>query len=264
MHNQTRYCLILTAVVFAFNATAQAGSVDGWTGTREVRGSFGILIGTAGSDPRAAALVQTEMKGFIVQGTVVLKQVRASEDSILFQGTSKGLLFMQHKASVLEGQAAASEQVCSGTFDNGEFLLEIFPREREYQVQFSGEVPACAITTKYAASKWMASLFAKWYDEYRKLGEPWELFGADLKAARDQLALFSVPEKKNESITFSAAAAPEMRMEATSGFPVMHFYPLPEKKTEIIGSGKMQLTVSTSIFPTVVTTEAQWSLRATK
>jgi hypothetical protein len=264
MHNQAGYYLILTAVVFAFNTTAQAGSVDGWTGTREVRGSFGILIGTAGSDPRAAALVQTEMKGFIVQGTVVLKQVRASEDSILFQGTSKGLLFMQHKASVLKGQAAANEQVCSGTFDNGEFLLEILPREREYQVQFSGEVPECAVTTKYPAFKWMASLFAKWYDEYRTLGEPWGPFAAELKAARDNLASFSASEKRNEPVTFSAAAAPEMRTDATSSFPVMHFYPLPETKTGIIGSGKMQLTVSTSVFPTVVTTEAQWSLRTSK
>ncbi len=263
MHTQTVRCLTLTAVVFAFNAAAQAGSADDWARTREVRGSFGILSGTAGSDPRAEALVHSEMS-FIVQGTVMLKQVRASDDSILFRGTSKGLLFMQHRAAVLAGQAAASEQVCSGTFDNGEFLLEIFPREGEYQVQFSGEAPACAATTKFPAFQRMSSLFAKWYDEYQKLGEPWEPFAAELKAARDNIASFSASEKRNESITFSATAVPDMKKDPKSDFPVMHFYPLSPSATKLMGSGKVQLTVSTSVFPSVVTTEAKWSLQAVK
>lgn len=164
---------------------------------------------------------------------------------------------MQHKAAVLEGQAAASEQLCSGEFSNGDFLVEIFPREREYQVQFSGEVPVCAITTQYPAFARMAEIMVKWYEEYKELGDPWGPLAAELRCARDQFASFSRTEKKKEPVTFNATAEPVFKKDPKSGFPVMHFYPLSASGVRLTGTGKVQLTVSTSVFPTTVSTEAQ-------
>ena len=107
----------------------------------------------------------------------------------------------------------------------------------------------------------MAGLLTKWH-EYQKLVDPWGPLVADMAAARDEFASFSATEKNKETVTFSAAAEPETNKDPGTGFPNMHFYPLPAAGTRLQGTGKVQLTVSTSGFPLVVTTEAQWSLQA--
>ena len=251
-------------LVLTFPALAKAASTDEWAGSKEVRGSFGIFLEASASDPKAAPLIRTEMKGFILQGTAALKRVKADANSILFRGPVKGLLFMHHEAAVAGGQAAASEQLCSGAFEKGEFLLEIFPHEKEYQVQFSGEVPGCAVTTQYPAFKRMAQLYGKIHEAYRSLDDYWAPLAAELKSAHDEFASFSANGRKQESITFSASAVPVFIKGPESKYPVMHFFPFPATGAKLAGTGKVQLVISTSVFPTTVTTEARWSLQAVR
>ena len=262
MRTLTQGTAVAAFLVFVFLAPVQAAGLDEWAKAKEVRGSFGVLVGGASSDPQAAALIHTELKGFILQGTATLLRVKADANSILFRGPAKGILFMQHKAAVAGGQAAASEQLCSGAFDKGEFLFEIFREDREYQVQFSGEVPGCEVTTRRPAFELMTRIFARWHDDYRKLGDEWAPLADELKRAHDEFASFSAKEKKQEAVTFSATAQPVFKKSPGSRFAVMHFFPLPAAGPVLAGTGSVQLVISTSLFPTTITTEASWALQA--
>lgn len=240
---------------------AQAWSAEDWAVAREVNGNFGIFLTKTGPVSKSEVLMRTGLEGFLLQGTVQLKREKTTADSILFRGKATGLMFMRHNAAIGDGQIAASEQLCADAFERGEFMLEIFPREQEYQVGFSGSVPACLSTTSYPLFKRMAEIFGTMHEVYRDQGDYWAPLAAELKRARDDFASVSAAEKNRGEVTFSAGAVPDWRKDPTGRFPVMHFYPLPPGNgTKLAGTGKVQLDLSTSMFPTTLQTEASWAL----
>ncbi len=244
---------------------AVAAPVPGdWTKAERLRGQFGVEIGAARSDPRSAAMVSTELSGFLLQGTSALKRVSAGPQSILFKGKARGILLLHHRVEGGGGDAVKGTELCAGGFENGEVLVEVFPRQREYQVQFSGDVPGCAATTSFPAFERFRLLLATAHAQFStKAGPEWSAFTEKVRRARDEVAAAARTEHRTATMSFSASAVPEFRKDAGSRFPVMHFFPLPAGDEPILnGNGTVQLVLSTSVFPTTVNTRAVWSFEA--
>jgi hypothetical protein len=247
-------------------SAAPAGDSIDWKTIRNVRGSFAVFVGNAQSPKEAAPLVDTALRGFLVHGTFTLKQVKANPSSVLYQGEASGFLFMGHRAAVLAGEAATSEQTCGGAFRGGQTMVEIFPQEKQYQVAFAGEVSGCRVTTRYPLQEKMAKLFGMSHDYFAKGGQGayWEEYARLTKGARDEFEAFSKAESRSESVTFSADTMPEIKQVPSGGFPVMTFFSLPATGPAINGSGQLQLAVSTSVMPTVIKANAMWAIEAGK
>jgi hypothetical protein len=108
----------------------------------------------------------------------------------------------------------------------------------------------------------MADLFSKSYDIVKQDHPDWIMDLRIDKAFRDEFTAASKEVNKTEEVTFSVATIAKFVTRPGQKFPVMSFFDLPEDGKRIEGSGDLQLSVSTSIMPTVTVASCRWFFEA--
>lgn len=252
---------VAVIVAFVLAAFMSGNKSTDWSKIRKLHGKFVIAVSNYVSDEKAKPLVESSMSGFVVHGEFTVEQVPSS-GSVLYRGKANGFMCMTHKAAVVGGTMATSEQVCGGEFNDGEVMVEIMPEDKQYQVGFDGSVPNGKIVVSYPLYKETANFFSQVYELNKQIHPDWTEDIKIDKGLRDDFTAASKGVDTTEEVTFSAASVPKYVTRPGQKFPDMKFFDLPEEGKRIEGAGELQLTVSTSVMPTMTTATCRWIIEA--